>query len=222
MPAFLHDIVVGIVTGVPMLIVIGPIALLLVDQGVRHGIRGGSPAPLGVALGDVALAVVVAVAGTALASVLTPVAGWFRLVAALLLAGLAVHAVHLARASGDRPGASGAGGGRLAVAGGGEAVVVEAVDVEVRPARLVSAFAALTIVNPLTLLVYVGLVVSGSAGVGTVGWVLGMGVASLVIHGGWVGVGHVVGTAMPDGAMRVVRYAAAGLLAGFAMHLLVG
>ncbi len=210
MAGFLHDIGVGVVTGVPMLVVVGPIALLLVDQGVRHGVRRGSPAAVGVALGDLTLAVVVALVGTALASVLTPVASWLRLVAALLLAGLALHALHVARTSGheDPP--------DVALASGGDVLVAA------RPARLLGGFAALTIVNPLTLLVYTGLVVSGTAGVGTAGWVLGMGLASLAVHGGWVGVGHVVGSAMPAGAMRVIRYLAAGLLAGFALHLLVG
>lgn len=211
MAGFLHDIGVGVVTGVPMLVVVGPIALLLVDQGVRHGVRGGSPAALGVALGDLMLAVVVALVGTALASVLTPVAGWLRVVAALLLAGLALHALHVARSSGHD------GSPDVVLATDSGDVLVAA-----RPARLLGGFAALTIVNPLTLLVYTGLVVSGTAGVGTTGWVLGMGLASLAVHGGWVGVGHVVGSAMPAGAMRVIRYVAAGLLAGFALHLLIG
>lgn len=215
MNGFVHDIGIGVAMGIPMLVVVGPIALLLVDVGSQRGLRSGTPAAVGVALGDVLLAVIVAIGGTALASVLTPVAGWFRIIAAVMVAGLALHVVYTVRRS------------RLAETATQPALVPapEPVGAPVTTAaagRLMGGFTALTIANPLTLLVYVGLVVGGGAGVGTAGWVVGMGVASLAVHGSWVGVGHVMGTAVPPAALRILRYIAAGLLLGLAVHLLLG
>jgi len=226
MTGFVRDVALGVATGLPMLVVVGPIALLLVDVGVRRGLRAGSPAALGVALGDVVLAVVVAVAGTALGSRLAPVADQLRIGAAVIVAAIAVHAVLSVR----RAGASGPGGserpvpekepssGPVLVPAGGAGVSSS----DHGTGRLLGGFAALTLANPLTLLVYTGVVVGGGAGVGTAGWVTGMGLASLAVHHGWIGVGHVVGSALPSGALRVARYVAAGLLLGLAVHLLVG
>lgn len=218
MTGFVRDVALGMATGLPMLVVVGPIALLLVDVGVRRGLRAGSPAALGVALGDVVLAVVVAVAGTALGSRLAPVADQLRIAAAVLVAAIAAHAVLSAR----RAGASDPDGSERSVPvlapAGGPGVSSS----EHGTGRLLGGFTALTLANPLTLLVYTGVVVGGGAGVGTAGWVTGMGLASLAVHHGWIGVGHVVGSALPSGALRVARYVAAGLLLGLAVHLLIG
>ena len=218
MTGFVRDVALGVATGLPMLVVVGPIALLLVDVGVRRGLRAGSPAALGVALGDVVLAVVVAVAGTALGSRLAPVADQLRIAAAALVAAIAVHAVlSVRRAGASDPDGSERSVPMLAPAGGPGVSSSER-----GTGRLLGGFAALTLANPLTLLVYTGVVVGGGAGVGTAGWVTGMGLASLAVHHGWIGVGHVVGSALPSGALRVARYVAAGLLLGLAVHLLVG
>lgn len=223
MTGFVRDVAVGMATGLPMLVVVGPIALLLVDVGVRRGVRAGAPAAMGVALGDVVLAVVVAVAGTAVGAWLAPVAEQLRIGAAVLVVGIAAHAVlSLRRAEAPTP--EGDGSNRepsppmvLAPAGGDG----RAVD-ETGPGRLLGGFTALTLANPLTLLVYTGVVVGGGAGVGSAGWVVGMGLASLAVHHGWVGIGHAVGAALPAGALRAMRYVAAGLLLGLAAHLLIG
>lgn len=218
MTGFVRDVALGVATGLPMLVVVGPIALLLVDVGVRRGLRAGSPAALGVALGDVVLAVVVAVAGTALGSRLAPVADQLRIGAAVIVAAIAVHAVlSVRRAGASDPDGSERSVPMLAPAGGPGVSSSER-----GTGRLLGGFAALTLANPLTLLVYTGVVVGGGAGVGTAGWVTGMGLASLAVHHGWIGVGHVVGSALPSGALRVARYVAAGLLLGLAVHLLVG
>ena len=47
-----------------------------------------------------------------------------------------------------------------------------------------------------------------------------MGASSLLVHGGYVGLGHVVGTTMPPAALRALRLVAAAMLVGFAVHLL--
>jgi hypothetical protein len=55
-----------------------------------------------------------------------------------------------------------------------------------RGPRLAAAFYGLTIINPLTLVLFVSLVVAGGPAVGTIGWALGMALASLTAHGGFV------------------------------------
>ena len=80
----------------------------------------------------------------------------------------------------------------------------------------------LTVLNPLTIVVYAGIVVSGGAGVGTAGWVLGMALASLAVHSGFVGLGHVMGATLSGRAVVGVRYGAVGLMALLAAHLLLG
>ena len=207
-----HDVGAGLTTGVPLMLVVGPISLMLVDVGVERGLRAGSPAAVGVALGDLVCAMVVTLFGTALAAALQSVATWFRLLAAILLVGLALHVVREAvrRRHPDREAVR--VGATDAAPGVGDAAT---------PARrLVGGFMGLTLANPLSLLVYAGLVVGGGAGAGTIGWVLGMGAASLLVHGGYVGLGHVVGTTMPPAALRALRLVAATMLLGFAVHLL--
>ncbi|UDY37795.1 LysE family transporter [Dermatobacter hominis] len=208
--ALAHDVGAGLTTGVPLMAVVGPISLMLVDVGVQRGLRSGTPAAVGVALGDLVCALVVTLFGTALATALGSVATWFRLVAALLLVGLAVHVVGEAVRS-RRPVPEPA-----PVPGPG------VVDHSSTPARrLVGGFMGLTLANPLSLLVYAGLVVGGGAGAGTIGWVLGMAGASLLVHGGYVGLGHLVGSTMPPAALRALRLVAAAMLLGFAAHLLL-
>jgi len=48
-----------------------------------------------------------------------------------------------------------------------------------------------------------------------------MGLASLAVHSGFVGLGHVMGSALSDRAVVGVRYLAVGLLAALAVHLLL-
>ncbi len=201
--AVASDVGAGLTTGVPLMMVVGPISLMLVDVGVQRGLRSGTPAAVGVALGDLVCALVVTLFGTALAAALRSVTTWFRLAAALLLVGLAVHvALQALRAR------------------SAEAPTPRADHAAAPARRLIGGFMGLTLANPLSLLVYAGLVVGGGAGAGTIGWVLGMGASSLLVHGGYVGLGHVVGTTMPPAALRTLRLVAAAMLVGFAVHLL--
>lgn len=75
--------------------------------------------------------------------------------------------------------------------------------------------------NPLTVIVYVGIVVGGGAGAGTFGWALGMGAASLLAHGGYLGLGHAAGSTLSPRALSGLRVFAVVLLVGFAVHLMV-
>lgn len=207
----LGNVISGFLMGLPALVAVGPIAVLLMELGLERGMRAGYPAAVGVAVGDLVFAVLAAVAGTAVAAALSSVEPALRAVAALVLIGVAVRMALAARSgSEDHPPAT----GELVAVGGSGAVVVGGV-------RLAGGFMGLTMVNPLTIVVYAGIVMSGGAGVGTAGWVLGMGLASLVVHGGFVGLGHALGSTVSDGAVTGLRWAASGLLAVLALHLLL-
>jgi threonine/homoserine/homoserine lactone efflux protein len=205
------NVITGFLTGLPALMAVGPIALLLIEQGLARGIRTGYPAALGVAAGDTAFAVLAAVAGTALSAALADYATGLRLVAVGILVAVAGRLFAEARRSAaavvaDDPAPAGAPGALATVRG----------------PRLAGGFLGLTVINPLTIVVYAGIVVSGGAGVGTAGWVLGMGLASLAVHSGFVGLGHVMGSTLSARAVVGVRYAAVGLLVVLAAHLLLG
>jgi len=88
--------------------------------------------------------------------------------------------------------------------------------------RLASAFYGLTLVNPLTVVLFAAVVVAGGSGAGTPGWVVGMALASLVVHGGWVLVGAALGATIGPLATARLRLAAAVLMAGLALHLALG
>jgi threonine/homoserine/homoserine lactone efflux protein len=219
----LSNVLTGFLTGLPALIAVGPIALLLIELGLERGVRGGYPAALGVAAGDTAFAVVAAVAGTALSALLSPVETWLRGVAGLVLVGVAVHLALTGRRHAT-PGDGAAGQGPTGPTGptGATAVVEAPAARGVARTRLAGGFLGLTIVNPLTIVVYAGIVVSGGAGVGTLGWVLGMALASLAVHGGFVGLGHVLGATVPGGAVAGLRLAGAAFLVLLAVHLVLG
>lgn len=208
------NVITGFLTGLPALIAVGPIALLLIEQGLARGIRAGYPAAVGVAAGDTVFAVLAAVAGTALSAALADYATWLRLVAVGVLVAVAVRLFIEARRASARD--HGAPGGPTGDAPAPGALAT------VRGPRLAGGFLGLTVLNPLTIVVYAGIVVSGGAGVGTAGWVLGMALASLAVHSGFVGLGHVMGATLSGRAVVGVRYGAVGLMAVLAAHLLLG
>lgn len=223
-----RDIGTGMVTGLPMMAVAGPISLLLVDVGMRRGVRSGSPAALGVAFGDVMAALLVTIFGTAMSAVLHPVSPWFRIGSAVLLVGFAGHVAWQIRSERRDVNVSD-GVGRLSVSDGDASpasapalVAVPGLDISGAPvSRLFGGFLGLTMANPLTMIVYVGIVVGGGAGAGTVGWAVGMGVASLLAHGGYLGLGHAAGSTMSPRALGGLRVFAVVLLIGFAVHLVL-
>jgi hypothetical protein len=83
-------------------------------------------------------------------------------------------------------------------------------------------FFGLTALNPVTIAVFAAIVLSGSDGVGTVGWVLGMAGASLVVNLGFVLVGHGLGSVLEPPAVAWVRLGAAALILAMALHFALG
>jgi len=233
----LANVLLGMAIGFPMMIAVGPISVLLLDQGLERGIRAAAPAVVGVAAADLSLSSMAAFTGAAVAAALAPVTGWLTVIAVGVLvwlaAGLgrsAAAELRAVRRRSDHPVARPG----VRVAAGSVAVLSRSIEPEPeRPAeslvggvpfahqhglRLAGVFYGLTLVNPLTLVLFASVVVAGGTGVGTAGWAVGMAVASLIAHGSFVVAGGLLGSALGPVASARLRLAAAVFMAALALH----
>lgn len=268
------NLFLGLIIGFPMMIAVGPISVLLFDQGLERGIRVAAPAAFGVAAADLTLATVAGVAGGSVTAALAPVTTWLTLGAVAVLGWLAIDLSRSAFAE-LRAARAGAGDGvvaaadddmwagvataslatvgdprrpdlgsnapncesggrgtttRLAVASGAPAASsVDRTSVDrtstfgqLEGVRLSAAFYGLTLVNPLTLVLFGSVVIAGGAGVGTGGWVVGMALASLLAHGAFVVGGGLLSSALTPIAAARLRLGAAVFMAGLGVHFLLG
>lgn len=161
------DIFVGFALGVAVVAPVGPISLLLMAIGLERGRADGVRAGLGVAGADLALLVLVLGASSRL-TVLDEI--WQRRVELALAGGMLVFGVH------------------ALVSRGGIAAMVDRIR---RPGR---ALLLATLGNPMTVVVWLGLVVTLGSEFGT-GWALiriglGLALATCVWH---VGLGAAAG-----------------------------
>lgn len=215
------NVLLGLATGIPVMIIVGPIALLLIEQGLERGLRGGLPAALGVASADLTFASLTAVAGVAAAAVIQPFEPVLRVGAVVLLAGLAAR---VWRSAGrDRVTALAARPAELvgATVGPSQALPVAGVpapEPAAGPMVRGLGFFALTALNPLTVVVFASIVLGGGAGTGTLGWVVGMVLASLMVNLGFVAIGHGLGAVLDDAATAGLRMAAAVLIVAMAVY----
>ncbi len=226
----LSNVLLGLTIGLPMMIAVGPISVLLLDQGLERGARTAAPAALGVAAADLTFSVVASVAGSSVTALLAPVERWLTLGAVAVLVWLAFD---LARAATDdlrslRPVADlvpvGAGGSAAGeYAGIHEGTVGDGTGHgssfgHLAGLRLAGTFYGLTMVNPLTIVLFASVVIAGGAGVGSAGWAIGMALASLVAHGAFVVLGGVLGTTLGPVANARLRFGAALFMGALALH----
>ena len=92
----------GVVAGYGIAIPVGPIAILILELGLRRGFRIAFSAGAGAASADLIYATVAAVAGTFLASVLTPYASILRVGSALGLIAIGAWLLYHGRKVSDR------------------------------------------------------------------------------------------------------------------------
>lgn len=234
------DLFLGFAIGFPMMIAVGPISVLLFDQGLERGIGTAGPAALGVATADLTLALVASFGGAGVARLLGPTAPALTLVAVAVLLLLAFQ---LGRSAMDelraaraprverRPATVGGPGDGPEI----EATVADepAAEEPARPTRaaafggltgfrLGGAFFGLTLVNPLTVVLFASVVVAGGRGIGTIGWALGMALASLVAHGGFLVAGALLRTQLSPVASGRLRLGAAVFMGALALHFALG
>nr|AGC72676.1 lysine exporter protein (LYSE/YGGA) [uncultured bacterium A1Q1_fos_2286] len=215
------NVLLGLVIGLPMMIAFGPISVLLFDQGLERGVRSAAPAAIGVASADLTFSVFAAIAGATIATVLAPVEHLMVLAAVGVLAWIAFamgrSAITEMRLLGDTATRSGSGEDRSA----NRQPAAAAPFVGLSGSRLAGAFYGLTMVNPVTIVLFASVVVAGTAGVGTPGWAVGMFLASLIAHGGFVVLGGVLGATLSTVATARLRLAAALFMVGLAVHFLL-
>ncbi|GGP39282.1 lysine transporter LysE [Streptomyces melanogenes] len=136
MSAMWTTAVAGAAAGLGVAMPVGAVGVLLVQEGMRDR-RGAVAAAAAVAVVDLAYAAVATALGPWVASTLSGVEAWVRLVAAAVLVGIAARGLWGAR----RPPTGGSPGRAAATS----------------PARTFGRFAALTLVNPTTALYFTAL-----------------------------------------------------------------
>jgi len=130
----------GLTAGIALAIPVGPMALLLIDTTLRHGLRVGAAGALAMASVDATYAVVVFLAGSAVASILGTYGIWFSLIGAAILLGLGVQTIY--KALSQRRASE--------MSTGAQASATTAVKTFVK-------FAAATVVNPPTALYFLAI-----------------------------------------------------------------
>ena len=194
----------GVLAGLAVAVPLGPVGLLVLERGMRHGRPVGLAAASGVAFVDLLYAAAaVALAGGA-STLVAPVRTPAGVVAAAVLGVLGVRAL---------------------VASVGEQPAVEASDAPGRPGPTFAAFVGLTLLNPATLLYFAALAVgltdrlAGPAQ--RTAFVLAVGVGSLLWQAALALLGTRLGRVDRPGVQRWTRRAGGLLLVGFAVLLLV-
>ena len=155
-------LIAGLVAGLAIAMQVGAVSLLLIEASVVAGPRAGVAAGMGVATADFAYAAVAAAAGSVVGTALASHEGEIKLVAALVLAGIALH-------------------GLVGLWREPEARTLE---VDGSPRTHFARFLAITAVNPLTIASFaaVAAALSLDSTAATVAFVLGVGAASAGWH----------------------------------------
>jgi arginine exporter protein ArgO len=131
--------IAGVIAGYGIAIPVGPVAVLIIELGVRRGLRTAAAAGLGAATADAAYAVLAVIAGAAIATVLEPLAPALKVVAVVVLGVIAARGFWLALYH-----------ARIGVPGNA-ALPVDA-------GRTYLRFLAITLLNPTTILYFAALI----------------------------------------------------------------
>jgi arginine exporter protein ArgO len=152
----------GLIAGYGIAIPVGAVAVLIINMGMRCGLKIGFSAGAGAATADVIYAIIAVVAGTALADLLVPIAPWLRFFSGLILLGMGVWGLWKGLKHANR-------NNKTAEICG--------------PVRMFGQFLGITIVNPLTIVYFVALILGSSSTALTLAdrttFIMGVGIASL-------------------------------------------
>ncbi len=170
----------GALAGYGIAIPVGAIAVLIIDTALRGGFALGFMAGAGAASADVLYAILAAVAGAALTSILLPFAGPIRILSGIVLVAIGSYGLYslALRRRHEKVQAN-------AFAMAGDAATIATVTKPVTGGwRTYRQFLALTVLNPLTVAYFGSLILGGSGSslsqpVDRVLFVLGAGLASL-------------------------------------------
>jgi arginine exporter protein ArgO len=154
--------VAGVVAGYGIAIPIGAIGIIIIDAGVRHGLRTALAAGAGAATADLAYAAVAAAFGAALAQVLAPYAVPLRVASIVVLVLIAVRGLLALRR---------------------DAATTAEEELPPSALRTYLELLGLTLLNPMTVAYFAALILglssTGSGPAEKVAFVVGAGLASL-------------------------------------------
>jgi arginine exporter protein ArgO len=205
-------LIAGVVAGLGVALPLGPIGILILNEGLTRGWRRAAAAATGVALVDLGYATLAVAAGGAMAATLIRSTRTVQLAGAAMLLAVAVHGLFA------RPGSA-----------SGAAVTSDALstdDVEDAVLRVLGRFAALTAVNPLTAVYFV--VMATGLGTMVAGWraagafMGGAFASSLAWQLILAGIGAFTGARLPGWARTGIGVVGNLLVLGYAARLAVG
>ncbi|MCX4822877.1 LysE family transporter [Streptomyces sp. NBC_01142] len=202
----------GAAAGLGVAVPVGAMGVLLIQEGMRDR-RGAVAAAAAVAVVDLAYAAVATALGPLVASALSGVEAWVRLVSATVLGVIAVRGLLASRDTGPRLESDGTPDGGTpgsGTPGGG-------------PVRTFTRFAALTLINPTTALYFAALTTAqgaeltgGTAGIVFVGGVFA---ASLLWQQLLVAVSSFAGARISEAARAWTFRIGYGLVAVYAVKV---
>jgi len=134
-----ESFVAGAIAGYGIAIPVGPVAVLIIELGVRRGFRLAAPAGLGAATADGLYALLAVLAGAAIAQLLEPITSALQVIAVVVLTVIALRgfwaALYHARIG-----------------------IPENAELPARPGRTYLRFLGITLLNPTTILYFAALI----------------------------------------------------------------
>ncbi|MGW7331308.1 LysE family transporter [Streptomyces sp. NPDC054840] len=202
----------GAAAGLGVAMPMGAMSVLLLQEAMRDR-RTAVAAAAGIAAVDLGYAALATTVGPWVASHISPVEAWVRLVSAVIL--LAIAARGLSGASpaprADLPSEP------------ASAPPTAPAPAPARPAKAFARYVGLTALNPTTALYFAALTTAQGATLGTgpagAAFLLGVGAASLLWQQALVTLGSLAGTRVPDGARLWTFRLGYGLVAAYAVKI---
>lgn len=158
------SLIAGAIAGFGIAIPVGPVAVLIIELGVRRGLRTAVAAALGTASADVVYATLAVVAGAGIAALLEPVAPALKLLAVMVLIVIAARGLYLALYH-----------ARIGIPGGAQ--------LPAHAGRTYARFLAITLLNPTTILYFAALILGrpelGSGSAERAAFIVGAALASV-------------------------------------------
>lgn len=134
-----ESFIAGAIAGFGIAIPVGPVAVLIIELGVRRGLRTAVAAALGTATADAVYAVLAVVAGAGIAALLEPLAPALKVVAVAILVIIAARGLYLALYH-----------ARTGIPSGAQ--------LPSHAGRTYARFLAITLLNPTTILYFAALI----------------------------------------------------------------
>ncbi|MDR6865913.1 threonine/homoserine/homoserine lactone efflux protein [Microbacterium resistens] len=214
----MHDLLAlgaGLIAGLALVVPLGAIGVLLIQEGASRGWTGGVPAAVAVASVDILYCAAAVTTGSAVAPVIALWAPWPPLVGGIALIAIAVRSL----IRGRRPSPDEASGGATDTSDDTGTGVRDA-----RSWRRFAAFFALTAANPATV-VYFAAVITGLSSIGASPasaalFVAGVGIASVGWQAALVAVGALLLRRTGAGGHRLTALIGNGLIVAFGLLMI--